>query len=294
MPTKEKRAGREDALMNLERIRLTALRALGSIDFGPEKLVLKGGNALSLLHNLGGRSSLDLDFSLQGDFEDLEVAKVLVFAALRGAFAAEELLLFDEDMSRRPRSERQGMPEWWGGYEIRFKLCPGELAALNLDVRRRTATVIGPAQERIFTVQVSRYEFLGTPTSYRVDGVSVAAYSPAMIAAEKLRAICQQMPSYELTRHRRARARDFYDIHAICTSSNVELSLPENQGLIRSSFKAKAVPLHLLQEVAETREFHRADWAAVEASVAGPLDDFDFYFDFVLQVISQLETLRDE
>jgi hypothetical protein len=39
------------------------------------------------------------------------------------------------------------------------------------------------------------------------------------------------------------------------------------------------------------REFHRPDWAAVVDSTAGPLHDFDFYFDFVVAQAKRLETL---
>ena len=46
-----------------------------------------------------------------------------------------------------------------------------------------------------------------------LDDYTIYVYSPTMIAIEKLRAICQQMPEYALQRRPSARARDFYDIY---------------------------------------------------------------------------------
>jgi len=42
-------------------IRRMTIKALFSDDFLLEQLVLKGGNALNLVHRIGNRSSLDID-----------------------------------------------------------------------------------------------------------------------------------------------------------------------------------------------------------------------------------------
>ena len=42
-----------------------------------------------------------------------------------------------------------------------------------------------------------------------------------MIAIEKLRATCQQMPEYGIRGAATQRARDFYDIHLIVTSEEL-------------------------------------------------------------------------
>lgn len=85
------------------------------------------------------------------------------------------------------------------------------------------------------------------------------------------------------------RARDFFDIHLLTTTGSVELS--KDTDLVRHVFAAKDVPLNLLARVGDYREFHRPDWPAVSASVADPLEEFDFYFDFVLGEIAKLEAL---
>ena len=115
-----------------------------------------------------------------------------------------------------------------------------------------------------------------------------------MIAIEKLRAICQQMPEYPLRRYSVPRARDFYDIHAIVSGARVNLGTSENLEMTRNIFAAKKVPLSLLPRLGAHREFHRQDWPSVELTVEGDLKSFDFYFDFVLEQVRLLKTLWDE
>jgi len=52
----------------LEQIKKLAVIAMFSDDELMEQLVLKGGNALDLVHRLSTRGSLDVDFSMQSDF----------------------------------------------------------------------------------------------------------------------------------------------------------------------------------------------------------------------------------
>jgi hypothetical protein len=104
---------------------------------------------------------------------------------------------------------------------------------------------------------------------------------------EKLRAICQQMPKYPHRRHREAdRAQDFYDIHLPITTAGVDLS--KDLELVRHIFAAKEVPLRLLSLIASHREPHRLAWPAVVSSVGHSLEDFDFYFAFVLDQVARL------
>ncbi|MCZ2147286.1 MAG: nucleotidyl transferase AbiEii/AbiGii toxin family protein [Bryobacterales bacterium] len=44
-----------------------------------ECLVLKGGNALNLVYGLTTRTSLDLDFSMSADFDDLDFNRSYCF-----------------------------------------------------------------------------------------------------------------------------------------------------------------------------------------------------------------------
>ena len=56
-----------------EEIKKITLKAMYSDDELMEMLVLKGGNAIDLIYGVSSRSSLDLDFSMQSDFQDFAV-----------------------------------------------------------------------------------------------------------------------------------------------------------------------------------------------------------------------------
>jgi hypothetical protein len=142
-------------------------------------------------------------------------------------------------------------------------------------------------------VDLSKYEYTAPKVSTELDHYTIYVYTPEMIYAEKLRAICQQMPEYSPMRHPGSpRARDFYDIHLLTTTAGVDLS--KDIDLLLHVFAAKDVPLNLLARVGDYREFHRPDWPAVVASAGQPLEEFDFYFDFVLGEVAKLEALGVE
>jgi hypothetical protein len=252
-----------------------------------ETLVVKGGNALRLVHRIGPRTSLDVDFSTPGDLDEADT-RTRMLRTLRDRFDAAGFEVFDFLLEPRPP-----LPEdpAMAGYEAAFKVIEKAKArafGADRERMRREAAAVGPQQRRSFTIQISAHEFCGGAEELELDDFLVRAYSPTMIAVEKYRAICQQHPSYGLRAHRTARARDFFDIHSIVTSRAIDLGSETCRRLFHAVFAAKRVPLTLLRAIAEQREFHRADWPSVEQSVAGSLESFDFYFDFALARIPEL------
>jgi hypothetical protein len=240
--------------------------------------VLKGGNAISLVHRLSSRTSLDLDFSLERDFADPEEAKTRMFKALRDRSFPLGFVVFDERFKARPGARGADPQKLWGGYRLSFKLIDRQKhAALGGDVEaiRRESLETGPEQRRIFAVDFSSFEYCGGKTEVELDEYAFYVYSPPMIAVEKLRAICQQMPEYTLRRRPQPRARDFFDIHELIVNANVCFGSPENLALAERIFAAKRVPLELIPRIAAQREFHRPDWPAVQASVPAQLKTFD-------------------
>lgn len=259
-----------------------------------EELVLKGGNAVNLVYNFGSRSSLDIDLSIPRDFQDLDRVRERVFYALRNRFSAMGLTVFDEGFEERPLAATEGRRPTWGGYEISFKLIPTSYARdihLELERMRREAVEMGPAHERIFRIHISTFEYCANKTQADLEAYTIYVYTPAMLACEKLRAICQQMPEYLLRTYKTARARDFYDIHAVVTRAGLDMAAEDQLDLTRHIFGAKMVPLDLIPKIAQSREFHRPDWASVRQAVSGELKEFDFYFDFVVEQARLLEPL---
>ncbi len=170
----------------------------------------------------------------------------------------------------------------------KIKKYNGDLAKM-----RRDAHVISTNDKRVFSIDISKYEYCGGKTEAYVGDYVVFAYTLSMIAIEKLRAICQQMPEYTLRAHPRARARDFYDIHAIVASGRANLLAPENRRLLEQVFAAKDVPLSLLARIATQQFFHETDWPSVRDSLRKKPRDFAFYFNFVVELAQQLEVNGD-
>lgn len=283
--------------MDLTRIKRLVIVAMFSDDELMEQLVLKGGNALDIIHGVVKRGSVDLDFSIAEDFADLDETKVRLCRALRDTFDSAGFVVFDEKFAKKPKVISAERIDWWGGYLLNFKLIDkqkhrelgGELKELQ-----RQAHVVGPQLKKTFKVDISRYEHCAGKLKTEFDDYTIYVYTLEMIAIEKLRAICQQMPEYEPVTNKRARARDFYDVWKII-AVGVDLTLPENLRLFRLIFAAKRVPLSLLRKISEYREFHSQDWPAVaDTAVDDDLREFDFYFDNVVEAVSSLQALWEE
>lgn len=257
---------------------------------------MKGGNAIGLAYGLGDRSSLDVDFSISGDFADLDDIQRRISRALTDRFDSAGYLVFDQQMRPKPSSSREA---GWGGYEYTFKLIEKTRAASiredDLPALRRNASVIGRAagDSTKFKIEISKHEFCSHWQEIDLDYYSIRVYTPTLLALEKLRAICQQMDAYPHRRHRAPRARDFYDIHTLISRSGVNFGSQECFDLVPQIFAAKQVPLHLLAELPSTREFHRLDWPSVMNATSHQIEPFDYYFDFVMRESRQLKPLWD-
>jgi predicted nucleotidyltransferase component of viral defense system len=282
--------------ISLEEIRRRTLIALFSDDQLMNELVLKGGNALALIYDSTSRATVDMDFSIAADFPDLKKTHERIFATLKREFQSVGYVVFDERFGPRPAVRTLDQPKWWGGYIAEFKLAERNLyekTGHDIDALRRQCQLVGPQQKRTFKIDISQNEFCEAKVQREIDDYTVYVYSLEMIAVEKFRAICQQMPEYILGSHT-ARARDFYDIHRIVTKNNIDLTAESNLSLMRSIFAAKEVPLALLSEIRKHRDFHAPDWPAVEASITGEHDTFDSYFDFVVELARKIsEGLAD-
>jgi len=91
-------------------IRKLTITALFSDDVLTEKLVLKGRNAISLVYGFGSRGSLDLDFSIDQDFEDFTEARTRIYASLADRFSSVGLVV-----STKPSIQSQLLREKTAG-----------------------------------------------------------------------------------------------------------------------------------------------------------------------------------
>jgi predicted nucleotidyltransferase component of viral defense system len=287
-----------------ERIKRLALIAMVSDDSLMNRLVLKGGNAMDLILGVGARASTDLDFSMSGELSPDEVMgfRQKVNGLLSQAFTPEGFTVLDINFEVVPPRDRATDPElfFWGGYQIDFKVIESERAEeLQGDIEklRKEAFRLGDGGSTKFSIEISKYEYCEPKEAKEIEGYRVYVYSPTMIVAEKLRAICQKTDEYAQIVHTKSqgeRARDFFDVYVLITRFNIDLTTAENLFLIKAVFEAKKVPLSILAGIEQYKERHRAGFAAVRASVKPGIkveEDFDFYFNYLVQKVAELHSL---
>lgn len=288
----------------IDEIKKLVIIALASDDDLMESLVLKGGNAIDLLpaptKSKLTRASYDLDFSIEDDFDgELTEISERIKKTICKTFEENELVVFDYKFTQRPSKIRDEVKDFWGGYNIEFKITTRqfyEQAAGDLDKLRKGAIAVLPNSSPKVEIEISKYEYVGDKIEAEVEGYIIYIYSAEMIAFEKLRAICQQLPGYAdiISSHSpRPRARDFYDIHLILTEHNIDPKTPENKELIQNIFLAKRVPLDFINHIQDHLAIHRQDWQNVLDTLSAKEDvkDFDFYVEFVLQTFQSIKFL---
>lgn len=293
-----------DQLLLKEAKRLTII-ALASDDCLMENLVLKGGNALHYYKSQQGklsRTSYDIDMSLDEDIEHNELNE-RIEKTLKTTFNENGYMVLDYKFMIKPREPYKETQEFWGGYRIEFKLITLEKAGeIGHDVNAliRNALAIGKQNSTKLIVELSRFEYVGKKQPVDMDGFTFYIYTPEMIAFEKVRALCQQIPKYsEIVPNfnRRARARDFYDIYDLCTTFAIDPSENENLDLMLDIFKAKKVPVTFIRDVCnpENLELHANDWKSVEDTLGladkKDLKPFSFYVEYFEKMFAKLTFL---
>lgn len=285
------------------KVRKLVVIAMFSDDVLMDRLVLKGGNAIDLIHGVSSRASVDVDLSLDGDFDDetRPGPEERITRALASTFQLEGLQVFDVRFHRRPKEISEDVKDFWGGYGVEFKLIEAdryERLGQDKDILRRNALKLGVGQT--FSIDISKHEFTQPKALFDLDGYSIYVYTPEMIVCEKLRAICQQMPEYGPVVNRKragsSRARDFIDIYSLIEDRSLDMGTRVNRMLLARIFATKRVDTGLLKLIGKYREFHRASFQTVEATVNPGvlLKPFDFYFDYVLGLVERLKPLGNE
>ena len=281
----------------LETIKKTTITSLFSDDDLLDLLVLKGGNAMDIVHKVSSRASVDIDLSVDKNF-DYDTVWPKVETAIRNGFAEKSYLAFDIKMTRKPGKMPDELASFWGGYLVEFKLIAlarAKEVGYDQEVMRREAIMLGQGTK--FTIDISRHEYIEDKQLHDLDGYTIYVYSPEMIVCEKLRAICQQMPEYAtiIKRNglRKQRARDFIDIEVLIRKFNIDLGKERAQHLVEQMFAIKRVPLAWLNKIPETRTFHALGYPEVRAAMKPGIEvhPFDYYFDFVVEHLQKLKPL---
>ncbi len=241
---------------------------------------------------------MDLDFSIEGEFETPQLLEEKVSKVLNATLGEEGYVVFDINVREVPPGLTVEMKDFWGGYKVDFKIIDKEQHDQfkgDMHSLRMRARPLGERGSPKFKIDISKHAYCGPKCSTLLDGYTIYTYSPEMVVSEKLRAICQQMPEYvQIVRSNpSARARDFLDIHTLVEHFEISLEADLFREILERMFTIKRVPVELIGKIAEFREYHRPDFIAVQATVKPgiQLRDFDFYFDYVIGKCRSLEPL---
>ena len=280
-----------------ENVRRLTMKAIFTTDLLLNRIVLKGGNALDIVYNLSGRSSLDLDFSLANDFseQELPAMKTAIERSLGKTFDPEGLKTFDVKLVKKPQEDRTESDSFWGGYNVTFKVTDIQHYGKNKDnieKLRREAKTVASGQRKKFSIDISKYEYCEGKIRKIYDDYTIYVYSLEMIVFEKLRAICQQMEEYQsiIKKTRTPRARDFYDIYVIQSKYKLDFYSSDNIALLKHIFECKKVPISFLGLIKNYRNFHVSDYDELKDTVKATeeLKPFDFYFDYIVDFVNKI------
>lgn len=267
-----------------------------------EILSLKGGNALEIAYKLNSRASIDIDVSMEKDFDDYGLTEDDVLKKIKNElsinFSEVGYSVFDEKLTPRP-GKANNRPKYWGGYLLEFKIIETEKFdenKENIDQLRRGAEVISEDQGKKIKVDISKFELTSPSEIVELDDYLVRVYTPIMIVYEKIRAICQQMKEYQEIMHtsRTPRARDFYDIWVVIKELEIrqEVVNKENIDILKEMFELKDVPLKLLKNIQnqETKEYHELDFPTLKDTVkdSHQLQDFEYYYNYVVELVDDI------
>lgn len=287
-----------DQSATLERIKRIAVTAMFANDELLEELVLKGGNAMVLIHKMSARASIDLDFSLQHDFPGGATGLLeRVQPELERGFRDAGYQVFDLKVENEPGSLSDELASFWGGYSIEFKLASLDFYSENKDdPQKLSRSAINLGKGSKFQIDISSFEFIEGKQPEDLDGYRIYVYSPLMIACEKLRAICQQLEEYgpiiKRARAGSSRARDFFDLFALIREFKLDLTSPPALTTLREMFSSKHVPIDFLDLIPNQKTLHAASVRSLQDTLAAGVEwkGFDFYFDYVVRLSEEIRT----
>lgn len=294
--------------MEYKEIRKLAIQSLFLNDDLSDILVLKGGNALSILE-LTKRGSYDLDFSLYECTLNDDELENRFKSAITEYFEENDYKIIKFKFDKKPKKEVAPKTFKWGGYAIEFKFIKQEKYNNIIKTTREASIQSACSSEYVnmtgtndpVLIELSKNEYCKGFSEKQFEDISLKIYSPEMIIFEKLRAICQQMNEYEPRKNNSPRARDFFDIYttskAYVLDRTDKKDFTDLKELCQNIFEIKEVDMSLLENLEEYRQFHSQSFQKVIDSVLEnereELKDFDFYFDETKKVAQWvLDNLR--
>lgn len=69
----------------------------------------------------------------------------------------------------------------------------------------------------------------------------------------------------------------------------MDLTSDSNQKLITEIFAAKRVPISFLDLLPQYKDLQKENWKSVEDTLSSEHEGFDFYFDYVMQMVTKIK-----
>lgn len=286
-----------------DKIKRLVIKALFADDELSEMFVLKGGSALDLIYQIQKRASIDIDISLEKDFQDFDLNKDKIFDKIKSAFSKvfsdTDYAVFDLELNKRPRNMSIEGEKFWGGYQLLFKVIEKDkYSEENIELSRKQSIALGKGNKKDFKVDISRFEVCGAKKEFIFEDFYIYVYPPLMIVNEKIRALCQQTKEYCAiigSQQISPRPRDFFDIYSVFESnliSESEFFNPQNLLTLEEIFNIKKVPVELISAIRSSYDFHYQGYSSLKDTVYADanIKEFSFYFDYVLGIVAKLET----
>ena len=202
-------------------VQFVVLVSMSSSSAFVSRVAFKGGNALRFIHgNL--RSTLDLDFSAEGDFPDSpEEIKRLMDAALKTSERRYQVKARCQSIHRKPPGHDKTMPTY--SLKVCYQL-PGDKHYQNFEERKSFSEVV--------EVEISLNDLLCETDERELQAATkpLRVCTLEDIIAEKLRALLQQVP------RKRSRPQDVFDIASMVRRHGATLDLGKvSEFLVRKS-----------------------------------------------------------
>jgi phosphopantetheinyl transferase (holo-ACP synthase) len=143
-------------------------------------------------------------------------------------------------------------------------------------------------------LEISQYEYCKSIQNIQIKGSIIKSYSRSLLILEKLRALCQQHPDYQI-KGNRLRARDYFDITKLIEKYTIkgeqESLVLECQNHISGVFAAKEVSQKLLSKITQADFVKRQEfnWEQVKGTVIGKKEEFNYYVQSVEEFIKKLK-----
>ena len=206
------------------------LASISSSTAFASRVAFKGGNALRFIHG-NVRSTLDLDFSAEGDFPDSEAdIKRLMDSALNKEERRYQVKARCQSIRRNPAGRDKTMPTY------RLKVCyqfPGDRHFQNFDERLSA----GKTLSEVVEVEISLNDVLCETGDEQLEPGSrpLRVCTLDDILAEKLRALLQQIP------RNRSRPQDVYDIASMVRKHSAVIDLGKVSSFLLQKAKARQI-----------------------------------------------------